>query len=263
MRQHLPFWGRPDAPSRLRSERPPRVGAGPIPAPFAFVTAFITCATKERGRRETALPRSRIFPARSRRSEASSLLMRKSLRLRYVRTSGNQRSSHHGVEKEMGCGTTHTAGSLTAAEKQCADKPLHATGTVALILPFLTPFADCTPIDAIAQIHSQRDPMKIGAVFAKNCADHVTEEDGKLRTHDATFAPSGDIPSAPSCHRDRAFRCPTDAGSDAELLLLICKCAATWPPESRKPSDSKGAENSPSDGRPMAQIGARSSAMSL
>jgi hypothetical protein len=130
-------------------------------------------------------------------------------------------------------------------------------------LAFLIPFADCTPIDAMAQIHSQREPMKIGAVFAKNCADHVTEKDGKLRTHDATFAPSDEIPSVPSCHRDRASRCPSDAGFEAELLLLICKSAATWPPESRKPSDSKGAENSPSNGRPMAQIGARSRAMSL
>ena len=42
-----------------------RIDAGVTPAPFAFVTAFITCATKERGRRAALLPLSRIFPARS------------------------------------------------------------------------------------------------------------------------------------------------------------------------------------------------------
>jgi hypothetical protein len=90
-----------------------RFRAGPI---FAFVTAFITCATKERGRRAAALLRSRIFPGRSRRSEASSLLMRKSLRRRACKTSKNPRSSHHGVEKETQCGKTHTAKCLKAGK---------------------------------------------------------------------------------------------------------------------------------------------------
>lgn len=130
-------------------------------------------------------------------------------------------------------------------------------------LAFLTPFADCTPIDALAQFHSQRNPTKIGAAFAKNCADHVTEEGGKLCTHDATVTPSDDIPSAPSFNQDRASCCPSDAGSDADLLPPICKSAAACVPESCKPSDSREAENSPSNGCHVAQIGGRSSAISM
>jgi hypothetical protein len=115
-------------------------------------------------------------------------------------------------------------------------------------LAFRTPFADCTPTHALAQFHSQRDPTRIGAAFAKNYADYVTDEGGKLCTHDATLAPSDDIPSAPSFHQECASCCPSDAGSDADLLPPNCKSAAAWAPESCKPSDSREAENSPSNG---------------
>jgi hypothetical protein len=87
-----------------------------MPAPFAFVTAFITCATKERGRREAVVPRLRIFPARRRTSEASSLLMRKSLRRKRRKTSCNPHSSHHGVEKETKCESADTVKSLMAGK---------------------------------------------------------------------------------------------------------------------------------------------------